>query len=79
MDFINSVQFSNHTGYKHIKGQALTDSDLAELMQGLANNNLDTSYTHLLTGYIGTKSFLSQICKIVSDLKKKNPNLIYGI
>lgn len=78
VDYINSVQFSNHTGYKTIKGQSLTDSDLADLMQGLADNNLDTTYTHLLTGYIGTTSFLTQICKIVKDLKKKNPKLIYG-
>lgn len=78
VDFINSVQFSNHTGYKNIKGQSLTDSDLSDLMQSLAENNLDTSYSHLLTGYIGTKSFLTQICKIVTDLKQKNPKLIYG-
>lgn len=78
VDFINSVQFSNHTGYKSIKGQSLTDSDLAALMQGLSDNHLDTSYSHLLTGYIGTKSFLCQICKIVTYLKEQNPKLIYG-
>lgn len=78
VDYINSVQFSNHTGYKSIKGQSLTDSDLADLMRGLADNSLDTGYTHLLTGYIGTKSFLTEVCKIVQDLKQKNPKLIYG-
>lgn len=78
VDFINSVQFCNHTGYKSIKGQRLTDTDLKDLMQGLADNDLDSSYSHLLTGYIGTSSFLSQICNIVKTLKHKNPNLIYG-
>lgn len=47
-------------------------------MQGLADNHLDTCYSYLLTGYIGTKSFLTQIGQIVKDLKKKNPRLIYG-
>jgi len=28
VDAINSVQFSNHTGYKHIKGQILKEQEL---------------------------------------------------
>ena len=36
VDAINSVQFSNHTGYaKGIKGQVLNDEQLGELIQGL--------------------------------------------
>ena len=35
VDAINSVQFSNHTGYaKGIKGQVLNDSQLQELIEG---------------------------------------------
>ncbi|KAJ8954372.1 hypothetical protein NQ318_011045 [Aromia moschata] len=76
VDFINSVQFSNHTGYKKVKGQILTEKDLAELVQGLAENNIDY-YTHLLTGYIGSVSFLNQIACVVKQLRERNPNLIY--
>ncbi|XP_046688578.1 pyridoxal kinase-like [Homalodisca vitripennis] len=53
VDFINSVQFSNHTGYGLYKGQVLNEKDLGDLIDGLSANKLDTSYTHLLTGYIG--------------------------
>ena len=28
MDYINSVQFSNHTGYGNVKGQVLNEKDL---------------------------------------------------
>ena len=50
VDFINSVQFSNHTGYKGgFKGQRLNSDELNDLFNGLRQNNL-LSYTHLLTG-----------------------------
>lgn len=49
VDFINSVQFSNHTQYKTFKGQRLNSDELEELFNGLRENNL-IDYTHLLTG-----------------------------
>nr|CAG4649489.1 EOG090X09AY [Scapholeberis mucronata] len=73
---INSVEFSNHTGYGKWKGQVLNSGDLAELMMGLQVNELD-NFTHLLTGYVGSVSFLEEVYKIVKQLKEKNPNLIY--
>ncbi|CAG7720813.1 unnamed protein product, partial [Allacma fusca] len=48
VDFINSVQFSNHTGYGQWKGQVLNDVDLDDLFEGLKMNNL-TTYDSLLT------------------------------
>lgn len=50
---------------------------IAELMMGLQVNELD-SFTHLLTGYVASVSFLEEVYKIVKQLKEKNPNLIYG-
>ncbi|KMQ90540.1 pyridoxal kinase-like protein [Lasius niger] len=76
VDAINSVQLSNHTGYKAFKGQILNDKDLDDLVGGLAQNNLD-NYTHLLTGYIGSASFLKRVALLVTTLKSKNPNLTY--
>ena len=35
VDYINSVQFSNHTGYPFIKGDALDGKQLDELTEGL--------------------------------------------
>ncbi|XP_072765049.1 pyridoxal kinase isoform X3 [Anoplolepis gracilipes] len=81
VDAINSVQLSNHTGYKVFKGQILNDKDLGiiildDLIDGLVQNNLD-NYTHLLTGYMGSASFLKRVALLVTTLKCKNPNLIY--
>lgn len=76
VDAINSVQLSNHTGYKVFKGQVLNDKDLEDLADGLAQNGLH-NYTHLLTGYIGSASFLKRVILLVTTLKAKNPDLTY--
>lgn len=46
---VNSVQFSNHTGYPLWRGRALDGPGLWELVEGLQSNGL-LCYTHLLTG-----------------------------
>ncbi|KAI8121404.1 hypothetical protein FF38_05918 [Lucilia cuprina] len=77
VDAINSVQFSNHTGYKVVKGQVLQEKELDDLFQGLDSNDLLKCYSHLLTGYIGNASFLRQVANIVKKLRATEPNLIY--
>ena len=47
-------------------------------MSGLQINDLD-NFSHLLTGYVGSASFLEQVHDNVKQLKKKNPKLIYGV
>ena len=77
MDTINSVQFSNHTGYSAgVRGQILDDGQLQELIDGLDANNIN-NYSHIINGYIGSKSFLTKLCSVVSHLKSVNPGLVY--
>ena len=49
VDFINSVQFSNHTGYPVTKGSIMDGEQLTEIVAGLRANGL-LEYTHLVTG-----------------------------
>lgn len=77
VDAINSVQFSNHTGYKCFKGQVLDEAQLSEVFDGLQQNNLQNKYTHLLTGYIGNETFLRRVGSILKELRHANPNLVY--
>ncbi|CAO1350547.1 unnamed protein product [Diamesa serratosioi] len=77
IDGINSVQLSNHTGYKTMKGQVLNSEELDDLFQGLTANDIHLTYSHLLTGYVGNDSFLRQISKIIKTLRESNPDLIY--
>lgn len=73
---MNSVQFSNHTGYAHWKGQVLTSQELHVLYEGLKANNVN-KYDYVLTGYTRDKSFLGMVVDIVQELKKQNSRLVY--
>lgn len=78
VDPINSVQFSNHTGYqKGFKGQVLNEKELAEVYSGLVDNDLHKLYTHLLTGYVGNPTFLREIANILKSLRAVNEKLVY--
>ncbi|KAK7856241.1 pyridoxal kinase [Quercus suber] len=66
----------NDAGYPSFKGQVLNGQQLWELIEGLEANNL-LYYTHLLTGYIGSVSFLNTILEVVNKLRSINPKLIY--
>ncbi|XP_068139917.1 pyridoxal kinase [Drosophila tropicalis] len=77
VDPLNSVQFSNHTGYKTFKGPISNEKELASITDGLDENELLSHYSHLLTGYIGNPLFLRQVAVIVKKLRQLNPHLIY--
>lgn len=93
---INSVEFSNHTGYGFWKGNVLNSSELSnkhklfavdckliqhlsveDLMTGLETNKLD-EFSHILTGYVGSASFLEELSTSIQQLKRKNPDVVFG-
>ncbi|KAJ8545918.1 hypothetical protein K7X08_018501 [Anisodus acutangulus] len=73
---VNTVQFENSAGYPTFKGQVLNGEQLWDLIEGLEANDL-LYYTHLLTGYIGSVSFLNTVLKVVDKLRSVNPKLKY--
>ncbi|CAO3626939.1 unnamed protein product [Cunninghamella blakesleeana] len=77
VDILNTVQFSNHTGYTSWTGNRLTAEDVQQLFNGLEKNGLTDDYTHVLTGYIGNYDILTIIKNQVTQFKSKNPNLLY--
>ncbi|XP_047671380.1 pyridoxal (pyridoxine, vitamin B6) kinase a [Tachysurus fulvidraco] len=76
VDSINSVQFSNHTGYEHWKGQVLTADELHVLYEGIKLNKVN-HYDYVLTGYSRDVSFLEKVVDMVQELKRANPRLVY--
>ncbi|XP_020829542.1 pyridoxal kinase [Phascolarctos cinereus] len=76
IDTVNSVQFSNHTGYPYWKGQVLNSNELHELYEGLKLNNVN-KYDYVLTGYTRDKSFLAMVVDIIQELKQQNSSLVY--
>jgi hypothetical protein len=57
---------------------AVALGDLA-LLEGLSANGLVAgAYSHLLTGYIGSLSFLRAVADAAATLRAGNPDLVYG-
>jgi pyridoxine kinase len=59
------------------KGQVLNGEQLNDLVDGLEQNRLMGKYSHLLTGYIGSTSFLQQVMSTLAKLRKETPGLVY--
>jgi pyridoxine kinase len=76
VDVLNSVQFSNHTGYVSFQGERLLGSQLLQLLKGLQDNAL-LSADYLLTGYVGSETFLSSILQVWQQLLNTNPHAKY--
>ena len=50
---INTVQFSNHTGYGHWTGQVYTGEAVRELVDGIAARDVLRHCDAVLSGYMG--------------------------
>ena len=64
-------------GYPSHTGTITSGDELWDLVEGMQSNDV-LHYTHLLTGYIGSVSFLKTIVKLVKRLRETNPELVYG-
>eukprot|EP00884_Botryococcus_braunii_P022141 jgi/Botrbrau1/8610/Bobra.0196s0010.1 len=76
VDAINSVQFSNHTQYPTVKGTILNGDELLALINGLESNRL-LDYSYVMTGYIGSLSFLEAIVTVVEKIRFANGEIRY--
>jgi len=76
VDVINSVHFSNHTGYETVKGTRLKADELRAIFQGLLANEL-LEYDYILTGYMGSGELLQVVAENVRLIKSKTPHVKY--
>lgn len=62
VDIINTVQFSNHTGYSNgFKGTRLQAEECMNIFNGLEANDLLNKTTHILQGYCPSADLLRNI------------------
>lgn len=76
VDVINTVQFSNHTGYGRWKGLRFDDAHIGELFSGLEENGL-LKQSRMLSGYMPSPSVVSTVREAVKKIRTHNPDLIY--
>jgi len=76
VDVLNTVQFSNHTGYGRWGGMRMDAKHLQEVFDAMDQNGL-LRQSHLLTGYIPGAEALQAVAGMVSRLREVNPQLVY--
>ncbi|EJD48135.1 Ribokinase-like protein [Auricularia subglabra TFB-10046 SS5] len=76
VDVVNTVQFSNHSGYGRFGGPRTEASDLANIFAYLEQNGL-LQPSRVLTGYIPNAKSLEVIATVVRKLKARKPEVIY--
>jgi len=74
---INTVQFSNHTGYGHWTGQVYSGDAVRELVDGIAARDALRHCDAVLSGYMGDAGIGEAILHAVARVREENPNAIY--
>lgn len=74
---INTVQFSNHTGYGRFEGDVCTPDHIQRLIAGLDALGVLPQMDALLTGYMGDPALGQILYDLAVSLKQKRPDLIY--
>lgn len=67
---LNTVQFSNHSGYRQVKGFKTTGEQITELYDGLKMNGND-DFGMLLTGYVPGAEGVEAAGRVAVDLKER--------
>lgn len=74
---LNTLQFSNHTGYEGFKGTVFSETHIRELVDGLAKYVGLSGCEAVLSGYIGRADIGDAVLYAADSVKKANPLAIY--
>ncbi len=74
---LNTVAFSNHTGYGKWRGGAVPAREIAELFDGIAELGLLPSCDAVLSGYLGGPEAGPVLLDIVGRVKRANPRAFF--
>ena len=74
---VNTVHFSNHTGYETWRGPLLTAHDISEVVRGLDERGVLSRCDAVLSGYQGRADVAEAILAAVALVKTRNPAAIY--
>jgi len=76
VDCVNTVDFSNHSGYHRVGGTKATAEELDRMFSVMEQNGL-LSPTRILTGFIFGAEALSVVARTVTKLLQHDPQIIY--
>jgi pyridoxine kinase len=74
---VNTVHFSNHTGYGQWRGSVLPAEDVAGIVRGIEELGVLGDCDAVLSGYMGDASLGEIVVGAVGRVKEHNPKAIY--
>ncbi|MBJ7357178.1 pyridoxal kinase PdxY [Nocardioides sp.] len=74
---VNTVHFSNHTGYGAWRGPLLDPADVREVIAGIDDRGALAGVDAVLSGYQGDPAVGAVILEAVARVKELNPDAIY--
>src|SRR6187401_3086300 len=74
---VNTVQFSNHTGYGAWRGQVYSGESVRELIEGIEDRGALGGCSGVLSGYMGDASIGEAILEAVARVRAVSANALY--
>src|SRR5438128_1519735 len=75
---LNTVAFSNHTGYERWRGNTVPASEIASLFEGIAELGVLSRCDAVLSGYLGEAETGPVLLDIVARVKRENPRALFA-
>lgn len=74
---VNTVQFSNHTGYGTWTGDVFSPDHIRAVIKGLRDLGVLYRFDAVLSGYLGDAALGEVMLETVADIRARNPACIY--
>ncbi len=74
---VNTVEFSNHTGYGAWRGRTAPAEQVADIVQGIEALGLLPRCDALLTGYVGEAALADVVLDTARRVRAANPRAIW--
>jgi pyridoxine kinase len=74
---VNTVHFSNHTGYGQWRGSVVHAEDVADIIRGIEERGVLPGCDAVLSGYMGDESLDEVVVGTVGRVKELNSKAIY--
>ena len=74
---VNTVEFSNHTGYGAWKGRVAAPEQVRDVISGIAERGALSSCDAILTGYMGDTALGEVVLEAVAMVRAANPQAVW--
>jgi len=74
---VNTVEFSNHTGYGAWRGRAASADQVADIVAGIESLGVLSKCDALLTGYVGDAALADVVLDTARRVRKANPKAVW--